>query len=348
MTRFRVLLAVSVAVACEDEPPAIPRGGGEPPAAEKPAAAAAAADVSAPAAAPADAGGVDAGPVPDVAAVAPADVVVEEVAAVAVAAPDVAPAAPRPPRLASASELLGLGDGGREESVTALPAFLRERPAGAAELLFEGNPSEPSSQYAGMAGEVLPVSPLERQWGAASEMSEEEKRRRELLKQSMGDDPGAGIFNAPPAAEAPPTEDEPAEPKGAELDLPYEVIMYKLGPKGEVQAYERRFASREAKEAGERYARGLGFKANRPTEEEIAAAKAKLTAAAAAEKAAPAADACPFRAAWTEAGVQKSMCFPTQAAFDAFNRARQAAQEAPKAPAPAPAPGGIQPVKIGP
>lgn len=356
--------AAAFLAACEDEAPSIPRGGGEPPAA-------------APAAAPgdpanaADAGGTDTGAGAAVdAATAPGDVAsdVAEAADVATdvgAAPDVPQAPPRTPRLSTASEMLGLGNTPSAGGATALPLFLRDRPEGAGAMLFEGQKVEPSAQYEAMAGtEPLPVSPLERQWGQATPESDEEARKRKLLQQSVGfDEPGGRIFSSDGQVARVPGEDDaaPGEPKKeGEQDATFELIMYKIGASGDVQTYERRFASDEARVAGERYARGLGFRPEKPTSDQIEAAKKALEAGKPKEKVAePGAakapvEACPFRASWSEGGVQKSSCFPTQAALDAFTKARLAAEAAKngggggtEAPKPAEG-GGIQPVKLAP
>ena len=248
-------------------------------------------------------------------------------------------------------------------------------------MLFEGQKVEPSAQYEAMAGtEPLPVSPLERQWGQATAESDEEARRRKLLQQSVGfDEPGGRIFSSDgQVARVPGDEEEaPGEPKkegGKQAE--FELIMYKVGPSGDVQSYERRFASEEGRIAGERYARGLGFRPEKPTAQQIDAVKAANEAGKAKDKPAePGAakapvDACPFRASWSEGGVQKSSCFPTQAALDAFTKARLAAEAAKggaggggagsggagsggaggggtDAPKPAEG-GGIQPVKLAP
>jgi hypothetical protein len=264
--------------------------------------------------------------------------------------------------------MLGLGNTPTAEGATALPLFLRDRPEGAGAMLFEGQKVEPSPQYEAMAGtEPLPVSPLERQWGQATPESDEEARKRKLLQQSVGfDEPGGRIFSSDGQVARVPGEDEeaPGEPKKeGSKDAEFELIMYKLGPAGDVQTYERRFASDEARVAGERYARGLGFRPEKPTAEQIEAAKKALDAGKPKDKptepgaAKAPEDACPFRASWSEGGVQKSSCFPTQAALDAFTKARLAAEAAKsgggggaggtEAPKPAEG-GGIQPVKLAP
>jgi hypothetical protein len=377
------ILLGSAAVACSEEP-TIPRGGGGPPGGA-PAPAAAAPGAAAPGAA--TPGGAGAGTaadvtdgasldVPDIAPAAePADAT--DPSAEVSEAPDVAdpadtadvPSAPdRPRRLNTSSEMLGLGADRATDSATALPYFLKDRPAGAGELLFAGKPSEPSAAYAGLAGEVLPVSPIDRLWGSNTEESADEIRRRELLQQSMGEAKNPIFAPDAPLGEVP--------PDGGTVDPDATMVleMYKLGPNGELQTYERRFASKEAREAGERYARGLGFKPERPSAEEIDALKGKVEAQKKAEadkKAGGAEDPCAFKASWQEGSVQKQSCFPTQAALDAFTKARAAAPKtaapgtparpgtAPAAPAggtpapaapvaPPPAPiGDLQPVKVG-
>lgn len=260
---------------------------------------------------------------------------------------------PRANRAPTASEMLGYGDGKGDGRSADLPAFLRNKPKREGKSpLFDGTATRPSGPYAKLRLSPLGVSPIERHWGS----------KEDLYGQDLGPEDEPVV--APPAeaddgklfqgeavvaaGEAPKPNDE----NDGEVKK-YRLVMYKLDKTaGTVETFDRRYASKEARDAASDYASRQGFVQARPSQRQIDAIKKRLGAA----KPKPEKkEVCQFKAYWTHNGVRQSRCFQTQEEVDAFSAsvrakddaARKPTTQKPAAPAGGDQPNSLKPVKIG-
>ena len=242
-------------------------------------------------------------------------------------------------RAPTASDMLGLGKRDGVDGDT--PEFLQKPAVKGPSPLFAGRIAQPSTGYLEMKGEVLEVSPLSRHWGVDPVLGSASGQPTSVAA-PVGPK-GTNIFGTQGTKDKedpPPDEDTPRK----KVDEPkYPLLLYRIDrTSGEVEVFDRIYASKDARRAAQQFATRQGFSPNKPSPQTLAAIKLQL--ATARRKKAEEATACPFRAQWTEAGVARSQCFKTQAAVDAFMARRRAANTQ-KAPATAPGTGGKAPVK---